>query len=130
MNKLARKIGYCLGTVAKMVMCSIKRAWRGIKCNLDTIGVLIIIVSPASQLFCVSTRDSIITNMMIIWVGLVLLALDRGIHNKQHGIPVMRKHFVHYNKSNDSVYVKEDDWNEVVNYLADLQEYFEGGGML
>ena len=42
----------------------------------------------------------------------------------------MRKKFVKYNKANDMVSIKKDDWNEVVNYLADLQEYFEDNGML
>lgn len=67
---------------------------------------------------------------MFILFGMILYKLDTKIHNKQYGIPVMRKKFVKYNKANDMVSIKKDDWNEVVNYLADLQEYFEGNGML
>lgn len=126
MNNIVRFV--C--TLGRTAMPGIKRCWRGVKNNLDAIGVLLIIASPVCQLFCTSVRSSIITNVLIIWLGLILIAVDKGIHNKQYGIPVMRKPFVHYNKANDSVYINEDDWNEVVSYLADLQEYFEGGGML
>lgn len=115
-------MGKLKGTFGRMI--------RSIKNNLDGIGILIIIVSPAIQLLFANPRDSAITNVMLIWVGMILYQTDIHIHNKQYGIPVMRKKFVKYNKANDMVLIKKDDWNEVVNYLADLQEYFEDNGML
>lgn len=42
----------------------------------------------------------------------------------------MRKKFAHYEKSTDVVVIKKEDFNEVANYILDLQEYFEERGML
>lgn len=117
-------------SILKRMMLSSKRIFRSLKNNLDGIGILIIIVSPAVQLLFANARDGVITNVMLIWVGMILYQADIRIHNKQYGIPVMRKKFVKYNKANDMVSIKKDDWNEVVNYMADLQEYFENEGML
>lgn len=117
-------------SILKRMILSSKRIFRSLKNNLDGIGILIIIVSPAIQLLFVNQRDGVITNVMLIWVGMILYQADIRIHNKQYGIPVMRKKFVKYNKANDMVSIKKDDWNEVVNYMADLQEYFENEGML
>lgn len=117
-------------SILKRMTLSSKRIFRSLKNNLDGIGILIIIVSPAIQLLFVNPRDGVITNVMLIWVGMILYQADIRIHNKQYGIPVMRKKFVKYNKANDMVSIKKDDWNEVVNYMADLQEYFENEGML
>ena len=117
-------------SILKRMILSSKRIFRSLKNNLDGIGILIIIVSPAIQLLFANPRDGVITNVMLIWVGMILYQADIRIHNKQYGIPVMRKKFVKYNKANDMVSIKKDDWNEVVNYMADLQEYFENEGML
>ena len=117
-------------SILKRMILSSKRIFRSLKNNLDGIGILIIIVSPAIQLLFANPRDGVITNVMLIWVGMILYQADIRIHNKQYGIPVMRKKFVKYNKANDTVSIKKDDWNEVVNYMADLQEYFENEGML
>ena len=117
-------------SILKRMILSSKRIFRSLKNNLDGIGILIIIVSPAIQLLFVNPLDGVITNVMLIWVGMILYQADIRIHNKQYGIPVMRKKFVKYNKANDMVSIKKDDWNEVVNYMADLQEYFENEGML
>lgn len=117
-------------SILKRMILSSKRIFRSLKNNLDGIGILIIIVSPAIQLLFANQRDGVITNVMLIWVGMILYQADIRIHNKQYGIPVMRKKFVKYNKANDMVSIKKDDWNEVVNYMADLQEYFEKEGML
>ena len=117
-------------SILKRMILSSKRIFRSLKNNLDGIGILIIIVSPAIQLLFANPRDGVITNVMLIWVGMILYQADIRIHNKQYGIPVMRKKFVKYNKANDMVSIKKDDWNEVVNYMADLQEYFEKEGML
>lgn len=119
-----------VSSLGEIVTSTVGRCWKVLKNNLDAIGVLIILVSPLVHLVITNTRYGIITNILLIWVGMILYKLDVKIHNKQYGIPVMRKKFVKYNKANDSVSVKKEDWNEVVNYLADLQEYFEGNGML
>ena len=119
-----------VSSLGEIVTSTVGRCWKALKNNLDTIGVLIILVSPLVHLVIANTRYGIITNILFIWVGMILYKLDVKIHNKQYGIPVMRKKFVKYNKANDSVSVKKEDWNEVVNYLADLQEYFEDNGML
>ena len=117
-------------SILKRMILSSKRIFRSLKNNLDGIGILIIIVSPAIQLLFANARDGVITNVMLIWVGMILYQADIRIHNKQYGIPVMRKKFVKYNKANKMVSIKKDDLNEVVNYMADLQEYFEKEGML
>ena len=117
-------------SILKRMILSSKRIFRSLKNNLDGIGILIIIVSPAIQLLFANPRDGVITNVMLIWVGMILYQADIRIHNKQYGIPVMRKKFVKYNKANNMVSIKKDDLNEVVNYMADLQEYFENEGML
>lgn len=114
----------------EMVTSTAGRCWKALRNNLDAIGVLIIIVSPLVHLVITNTRYGIITNILLILLGMILYKLDAKIHNKQYGIPVMRKKFVKYNKANNMVSIKKDDWNEVVNYMADLQEYFENEGML
>lgn len=119
-----------VSSLGEIVTSTVGRCWKALKNNLDTIGVLIILVSPLVHLVITNTRYGIITNIMFILFGMILYKLDTKIHNKQYGIPVMRKKFVKYNKANDMVSIKKDDWNEVVNYLADLQEYFEDNGML
>ena len=119
-----------VSSLGEVVTSTVGRCWKALKNNLDAIGVLIILVSPLVHLVIANTRYGIITNILLIWIGMILYKLDVKIHNKQYGIPVMRKKFVKYNKANNSVSVKKEDWNEVVNYLADLQEYFEGNGML
>lgn len=119
-----------VSSLGEIVTSTVGRCWKALKNNLDAIGVLIILVSPLVHLVITNTRYGIITNILLIWVGMILYKLDVKIHNKQYGIPVMRKKFVKYNKANNSVSIKKEDWNEVVNYLADLQEYFEGNGML
>lgn len=119
-----------VSSLGEIVTSTVGRCWKALKNNLDAIGVLIILVSPLVHLVITNTRYGIITNILLIWLGMILYKLDVKIHNKQYGIPVMRKKFVKYNKANNSVSVKKEDWNEVVNYLADLQEYFEGNGML
>lgn len=119
-----------VSSLGEIVTSTAGRCWKALKNNLDAIGVLIILVSPLVHLVTTNTRYGIITNILLIWLGMILYKLDAKIHNKQYGIPVMRKKFVKYNKANDMVSIKKDDWNEVVNYMADLQEYFENEGML
>ena len=119
-----------VSSLGEIVTSTVGRCWKALRNNLDAIGVLIILVSPLVHLVITNTRYGIITNILSIWVGMILYKLDTKIHNKQYGIPVMRKKFVKYNKANNMVSIKKDDWNEVVNYMADLQEYFENEGML
>ena len=119
-----------VSSLGEIVTSTVGRCWKALRNNLDAIGVLIILVSPLVHLVITNTRYGIVTNILLIWVGMILYKLDVKIHNKQYGIPVMRKKFVKHNKANNSVSVKKEDWNEVVNYLADLQEYFEDNGML
>lgn len=119
-----------VSSLGEIVTSTVGRCWKALRNNLDTIGVLIIIVSPLVHLVITNTRYGIITNMLLILLGMILYKLDVKIHNKQYGIPVMRKKFVKYNKANNMVSIKKDDLNEVVNYMADLQEYFENEGML
>ena len=125
-----RKLIEFVSNLGEIVTSTVGRCWKSLKNNLDAIGVLIVLVSPLVHLVITNTRYGIITNILLIWVGMILYKLDVKIHNKQYGIPVMRKKFVKYNKANNSVSIKREDWNEVVSYLADLQEYFEGNGML
>ena len=119
-----------VSSLGEIVTSTVGRCWKALRNNLDAIGVLIIIVSPLVHLVITNTRYGIITNILLILLGMILYKLDTKIHNKQYGIPVMRKKFVKYNKANNMVSIKKDDWNEVVNYMADLQEYFENEGML
>ena len=119
-----------VSSLGEIVTSTVGRCWKALKNNLDAIGVLIILVSPLVHLVITNTRYGIIINILLICVGMILYKLDAKIHNKQYGIPVMRKKFVKYNKANNMVSIKKDDWNEVVNYMADLQEYFENEGML
>ena len=119
-----------VSSLGEIVTSTVGRCWKALRNNLDAIGVLIIIVSPLVNLAITNTLYCIITNILLILLGMILYKLDVKIHNKQYGIPVMRKKFVKYNKANNMVSIKKDDWNEVVNYMADLQEYFENEGML
>lgn len=119
-----------VSSLGEIVTSTVGRCWKALRNNLDAIGTLIILVSPLVHLVITNTRYGIITNILLILLGMILYKLDAKIHNKQYGIPVMRKKFVKYNKANDMVSIKKDDWNEVVNYMADLQEYFENEGML
>ena len=119
-----------VSSLGEIVTSTVGRCWKALRNNLDAIGVLIILVSPLVHLVIANTRYGIITNILLILLGMILYKLDVKIHNKQYGIPVMRKKFVKYNKANNMVSIKKDDWNEVVNYMADLQEYFEKEGML
>lgn len=119
-----------VSSLGEIVTSTVGRCWKALRNNLDAIGVLIIIVSPLVHLVITNTLYGIITNILLILLGMILYKLDTKIHNKQYGIPVMRKKFVKYNKANNMVSIKKDDWNEVVNYMADLQEYFENEGML
>ena len=119
-----------VSSLGEIVTSTAGRCWKALRNNLDAIGVFIIIVSPLVHLVITNTRYGIITNILLILLGMILYKLDVKIHNKQYGIPVMRKKFVKYNKANNMVSIKKDDLNEVVNYMADLQEYFENEGML
>ena len=119
-----------VSSLGEIVTSTVGRCWKALRNNLDAIGVLIILVSPLVHLVIINTRYGVITNILLILLGMILYKLDAKIHNKQYGIPVMRKKFVKYNKANNMVSIKKDDWNEVVNYMADLQEYFENEGML
>ena len=119
-----------VSSLGEIVTSTVGRCWKALKNNLDAIGVLIILVSPLVHLVITNTQYGIITNIIFILLGMILYKLDAKINNKQYGIPVMRKKFVKYNKANNMVSIKKDDWNEVVNYMADLQEYFENEGML
>ena len=119
-----------VSSLGEIVASTVGRCWKALRNNLDAIGVFIILVSPLVHLVITNTRYGIITNILLILLGMILYKLDVKIHNKQYGIPVMRKKFVKYNKANDMVSIKKDDLNEVVNYMADLQEYFENEGML
>ena len=119
-----------VSSLGEIVTSTVGRCWKALRNNFDAIGVLIILVSPLVHLVITNTRYCIITNILLILLGMILYKLDAKIHNKQYGIPVMRKKFVKYNKANNMVSIKKDDLNEVVNYMADLQEYFENEGML
>ena len=98
-----------VSSLGEIVTSTVGRCWKALRNNLDAIGVLIILVSPLVHLVITNTRDGIITNIMFIWFGMILYKLDTKIHNKQYGIPVMRKKFVKYNKTNDSVSIKKED---------------------
>ena len=119
-----------VSSLGEIVTSTVGRCWKALRNNLDAIGVFIILVSPLVNLVIANKLYGIIINILLILLGMILYKLDVKIHNKQYGIPVMRKKFVKYNKANNMVSIKKDDLNEVVNYMADLQEYFENEGML
>ena len=119
-----------VSSLGEIVTSTVGRCCKALRNNLDAIGVFIILVSPLVNLVIANKLYGIIINILLILLGMILYKLDVKIHNKQYGIPVMRKKFVKYNKANNMVSIKKDDLNEVVNYMADLQEYFENEGML
>ena len=75
-------------------------------------------------------KELIAIQIIVNFVIAMLVFADQYIHNKYNDIPVMRKPFVRYEKSTNKVSMKSEDMYEVLNYLSDLQEYFERKGML
>lgn len=107
-----------------------RRIKRGIKHNLDVIGSVILLFSPFVQLYFERQIYGVITGLLFVSTGMSFISLDSFVNNKKSCIPVMRKRFVRYEKSTNKVSMNEDDLQEAMNYLIDLQEYFERRGML
>lgn len=106
-----------------------KRIVRKAKNNLETIWMILFGLNPLIGLF-ISGKQLIVLQILVNFVIVILVFTDQYIHNKYDNIPVMRKPFVRYEKSSDKVLMKPEDMYEALNYLADLQEYFEKRGML
>lgn len=106
-----------------------KRIKRKLINNLETIWMILFAANPLIGLI-INGKELIAIQMIVNFIIVMLVFVDQCIHNKYNDIPVMRKPFVRYEKSTNKVLMKPEDMYEVLNYLSDLQEYFEKKGML
>lgn len=106
-----------------------KRTKRKLINNLQTIYMILFAVNPIIGIF-VYGKELIAIQIIINFVIAILIFVDQYVHNKYNNIPVMRKPLVRYEKSTNKVLMKPEDMYEALNYLSDLQEYFERKGML
>lgn len=106
-----------------------KRIKRKLINNLQTIYMILFAVNPIIGIF-VYGKELIAIQIIINFVIAILIFVDQYVHNKYNNIPVMRKPLVKYEKSTNKVLMKPEDMYEALNYLSDLQEYFERKGML
>lgn len=106
-----------------------KRIKRKLINNLQTIYMILFAVNPIIGIF-VYGKELIVIQIIINFVIAILIFVDQYVHNKYNNIPVMRKPLVKYEKSTNKVLMKPEDMYEALNYLSDLQEYFERKGML
>ena len=105
---------------------------RSLRRNLEAIWMCMLLCSPFLSLYFERKRYSIIAQLFAIVLVIFLMYLDQYNYNKPsiEGMPIMRKKLAHYEKSTDTIVIKKEDFNEVANYILDLQEYFEERGML
>lgn len=106
-----------------------KRIKRKLINNLQTIYMILFAVNPIIGIF-INGKELIIIQIIVNFIIAILIFADQYIHNKYNDIPVMRKPLVRYEKSTNKVIMKPEDMYESLNYLSDLQEYFERKGML
>ena len=116
----------------KLIKIKARNIKRSLRRNLEATWMCILILSPFLSLCFERKRYSIIAQLFAIVLVILLMYLDQYNYNKSSiwGMPLMRKKFAHYEKSTDTIVIKKEDFNEVANYILDLQEYFEGKGML
>ena len=105
---------------------------RSLRRNLEAIWMCMLILSPFLSLYFERKKYSIIAQLFAIVLAIFLMYLDQYNYNKPsiEGMPIMRKKLAYYEKSTDTIVIKKEDFNEVANYILDLQEYFEERGML
>ena len=106
-----------------------KRIKRKLINNLQAISMVLFAVNPIIGMF-INGKELIAIQIIVNFVIAILIFADQYIHNKYNDIPVMRKPLVKYEKSTNKVCMKPEDMYEALNYLSDLQEYFERKGML
>lgn len=106
-----------------------KRIKRKLINNLQTISMVLFAVNPIIGV-SINGKELIAIQIIVNFVIAILIFADQYIHNKYNDIPVMRKPLVRYEKSTNKVLMKPEDMYEALNYLSDLQEYFERKGML
>lgn len=106
-----------------------KRIKRKLINNLETIWMILFAANPLIGLI-LSGKELIVTQIIVNFIVVMFVFIDQYVHNKYNDIPVMRKPFVRYEKSTNKVLMKPEDMYEALNYLSDLQEYFEKKGML
>lgn len=106
-----------------------KRIKRKLINNLQTISMVLFAVNPIIGV-SINGKELIAIQIIVNFVIAILIFADQYVHNKYNDIPVMRKPLVRYEKSTNKVIMKPEDMYEALNYLFDLQEYFERKGML
>lgn len=106
-----------------------KRIKRKLINNIQTIYMILFAVNPIIGMF-INGKELIAIQIIVNFVIVMLIFTDKCMHNKYNDIPVMRKPLVRYEKSTNKVLMKPEDMYEALNYLSDLQEYFERKGML
>ena len=116
----------------KLIRIKARNIKRSLRRNLEAIWMCILLFSPFLSLYFERKRYSIIAQLFVIVFAIFLMYLDQYNYNKPsiEGMPIMRKKLAHYEKSTDTVVIKKEDFNDVANYILDLQEYFEERGML
>ena len=121
-----------MSSIWNLIMIKARNIKRSLRKNLEAIWMLILLCSPFLSLYFERRRCSIIAQLFCIVFAIFLMYLDQYNYNKPsiEGMPIMRKKLAHYEKSTDTVVIKKEDFNEVANYILDLQEYFEERGML
>ena len=121
-----------MSNVWYLIMIKARNIKRSLRKNLEAIWMLTLLCSPFLSLYFERRRYSIIAQLFVIVFAIFLMYLDQYNYNKPsiEGMPIMRKKLAHYEKSTDTVVIKKEDFNEVANYVLDLQEYFEERGML
>ena len=121
-----------MSSMWKWIMIKYKNIKRSLRKDLEAIWMCMLLCSPFLSLYFERKRYSIIVQLFVIVIAIFLMYLDQYNYNKPsiEGMPIMRKKFAHYEKSTDVVIIKKEDFNEMANYILDLQEYFEKRGML
>lgn len=121
-----------MSNIWNWIMIKVRNVKRSLRKNLEAIWMIILLCSPFLSLYFERKRYSIIAQLFVIVFVIFLMYLDQYNYNKPsiEGMPIMRKKLAHYEKSTDTVVIKKEDFNELANYILDLQEYFEERGML
>ncbi len=102
-----------------------RRIKRKIKSNLRTISVLMIIAIPVVPIMFNGFWLVFTIQSGLMAVSRLFIFLDELVNFSFYDLPVMRKKFVKYDKSKDQLYIDNDDIYEIVNYLYDMQLYYE-----
>lgn len=121
-----------MSSICRWIVIKCKNVKRSLRKDLGVIWMWMVLLSPFLSLYFQRKRYSIIAQLFVIAIGFFLMYLDQYNYNKPsiEGMPIMRKKLAHYEKSTDVVVIKKEDFNEMANYILDLQEYFEERGML